>query len=242
MILRICKPKTQEDKKHVVLNYAQNSILLNSNQMFFVSKEGKLEFCENSSCRKGYEDHTLVMLQKYRKPYLQINYEKSQLSIRSLYFIEASTSDFYRIIEDTKEGKEEEVPISLGELKQQLCNPKNFDAFYIINQEAKLLTAMNLVDGVIKNHFDIQKAMKEKKEEKNHYDYIMIGSKEEQMEAKYFSINQNNHGLTLKTKEIPLSTLTIYDVVEQSAKSRIEEGPNSSFPSSREKVFMKQKI
>lgn len=241
MIQRVKKSSNHEKTVLLRTEYTKNSILISPKEILLLSSNGNLVL---SKGEKSSETTSLDIEYEYQKPYLQINNEEGQISINSMYFLNAYKSDFYssRIDRGNGEEKEYEYTESVEGLEPRLYNFCGSSSFYILNKECELLAAVNLVDGVVQNDFDIKKAIKRKNPEDIEYDYIMISSTGENMDAMFFSIRENSDSFTLRTKKIPIHEIKIYDVIKEASNKELENIECISIPDSEKKGPIKQKV
>lgn len=238
VICRINKSSNYEKTVRLRTEYTNNSILISPEEILLLSNNGNLVF---SKGEKSRNNGSLDIRYNYHKPYLQIYNEEGKLIINSMYFLAASTSDFYSSRIDKGNGSEEEHIGSIEELEQELCNSCGYSAFYILNNQCQLLTAANLIDGVIQNDFDIKKAVKKDNPRDNRYDYMLISSIEENIDAKFFSIRSKGNTFILKTKKIPIHQIGIYDVAEEASDKELENIDCISTAHSEKKALIKRK-
>ncbi len=234
MIWRIKKDSSHKKTTLLRTEYTKNSVLISPEEIVFLSSDGNLEI---SKGQKSNKNTSLDIEYEYRKPYLQISNEDGNLSINSMYFLDASTSDFYSSMIDKGDGEEKEYEYteSLETLGQRLYSFCGSSSFYIINKECKLLTAANLVDGLVQHEFDIRKASKRKNPEDIGYDYMMITSTGENIDARFFSIRVDSNRFALKTKKIPIHQIGIYDVIKEASNKEIDNIESISIPAFKKK-------
>lgn len=247
MIQAIDKKYCTSSHAQLLTQYDSNSIIIDSKEILFLSNKDvmihkRLEDTKElklSGSDFEKNDRRAKIRYQYGEPHLQIICNKGKLSVRSLCFVNATKCVFYSSAEDNEKGAQHSVVMSKDKIEDIFQYQTDLDSFYILDNKGKLLTAINMIDGVVKNKFDINQAVRSRKNRKmNGYSHIMIKTKDGKIEAKYFSLKEHNHKeIEVHTRDIPIVEINIYDVIKEASKHKI---PYKQYPELSLKEYVEE--